>query len=200
MQLITLPLSPFGRKAHILALEKGLDPQIVTPEQVGTLFQDPLVVTRNPLAKIPVLALDDGSALYDSPVICEYLDSTGSGPRLIPDGAERWSVLTRAALADGIMDAAVGARQESVRPDGERSQAYMDKQRDLILRAVQTAEAELPAYAQHLRLDAIAIAVALTYLEIRHPAIDWKSKAPNLASWHAAMEQRPSFIRTKPAA
>ncbi|WP_027134338.1 glutathione S-transferase N-terminal domain-containing protein [Geminicoccus roseus] len=199
MQLITLPLSPFGRKAQIVALEKGLDIEIVAPTAPTALFQDPLVVAKNPLAKIPTLLLGDGTPIYDSPVICEYLDSQGSGPKLLPDGGERWPVLVRTALADGIMDAAVASRQESIRPDGERSQAFMDKQRDAILRAVAAAEADLPAFANTLRLDSIAIAVALTYLGLRHPGIDWRGPAPRLAAWHEQMERHPSFVATRPA-
>ena len=195
MQLITLPLSPFGRKAHIVALEKGLDPEIAAPPSAA----DPSVVARNPLAKIPVLALATGEAIYDSPVICEYLDAIGTGPALIPSGDERWPVLRRAALADGIMDAAVASRQESIRPDGERSQAFMDKQRDLILRAVAAAAGELDAFAGSLRLDTIAIAVALTYLDIRHPGIDWRAASAELTHWHEGMEQRPSFVATRPS-
>jgi glutathione S-transferase len=98
------------------------------------------------------------------------------------------------------MDAAVSARQESIRPDGLRSQAFMDKQRAAILRSVAAAEASLPAFADRFRLDALAIAVALTYLDVRHPGIDWRAGAPKLASWHARMEQRPSFAATAPSA
>ncbi|HWL67961.1 MAG TPA: glutathione S-transferase N-terminal domain-containing protein [Geminicoccus sp.] len=199
MQLITLALSPFGRKAHIVALEKGLDLTITAPTVPTALFQDPLVVAKNPLAKVPTLLLDDGTAIYDSPVICAYLDSLGQGPSLVPEGAERFGVLTRAALADGMMDAAVAARQESIRPDGERSQAFIDKQRDLNLRAVAAAEADLASFGSGARLDAIALAVALTYLDIRHPGIAWRDGAPKLAAWHAEMERRPSFVATRPA-
>ena len=195
MQLITLPLSPFGRKAHIVALEKGLDPQVVAPPSAA----DPSVVAKNPLAKIPVLALATGEAIYDSPVICEYLDAIGTGPALIPSGDARWPVLRRTALADGIMDAAVASRQESIRPDGERSQAFIDQQRDLNLRAVAAAEADLASFGSGARLDAIALAVALTYLDIRHPGIAWRDGAPKLAAWHEEMERRPSFVATMPA-
>ncbi|HEX2528766.1 MAG TPA: glutathione S-transferase N-terminal domain-containing protein [Geminicoccus sp.] len=196
MQLITLPLSPFGRKAHIVALEKGLDLEIVAPPS----GLDPSVAAKNPLAKVPVLALATGDALYDSPVICEYFDTIGNGALLIPTGDERWPVLRRMALADGIMDAAVAARQESIRPDGERSQAFMDKQRQSIVRSVDAAAGELQSFAGQLRLDSIAMAVALTYLDVRHPGIDWRSRAPELDRWHAEMEKRPSFAATKPAA
>jgi glutathione S-transferase len=195
MQLITLPLSPFGRKAHIVAIEKGLDIEIVAPPSAG----DPLVVEKNPLAKIPVLALATGDSIYDSPVICEYFDSIGNGALLIPVGSERWPVLCRAALADGIMDAAVSSRGESIRPDGERSQAYMDKQRQLILRAVRAAEADLGNFSGRFCLDSVALAVALTYLDIRHPGIGWRGEAPGLDGWHKEMEARPSFRTTKPS-
>jgi glutathione S-transferase len=200
MQLLTLPLSPFGRKAHIVAIEKGLAVEILAPTEPTALFQDPLVTVKNPLAKIPTLLLDDGTGIYDSRVICDYLDSIGSGPRLVPDGDERWAVLTRTALADGIMDAAVSARQESIRPDGERSQNFMDKQRAAILRSVAAAEVALPAFASQFRLDSIAMAVALTYLDVRHPGIAWRKDAARLAAWHEAMEQRSSFAATKPSA
>lgn len=195
MQLMTLPLSPFGRKAHIVALEKQLDIEIVAPPSAG----DPQVVAKNPLAKVPVLALATGDAIYDSPVICEYLDSIGNGDLLIPGGSERWPVLRRTALADGIMDAAVAARQESIRPDGERSQSFIDKQRQMILRSVRAAEAELPTFADPVRMDTIAMAVALTYLDVRHAGIGWREQAPKLDAWHARMETRASFRATKPA-
>ena len=199
MRLVTLPLSPFGRKAHIVALMKRVDVEIVKPASLADLASDPLLGAKNPLAKIPFLLLDDGRVLYDSPVICEYLDSAGIGDALIPAGPERFAMLTRAALADGIMDAAVVARQEMGRAEGERSQAYLDKQRNLIRRAVAAAATDLAAYGADMRLDGIALAVVLTYLDLRHVDLDWRGGAPGLANWHAGMERHPHFVATRPS-
>ena len=199
MQLVTMALSPFGRKTHITALAKEIDVQLVTPASTAELAADPEFGQKNPLGKIPFLVLDDGSVLYDSPVICEYLDGLGDRAKLIPDGADRFAILTRMALADGMMDAAVAARQESVRPDGERSKTFIDKQRRVILRAVAAAATDLSRYADRFHLDAIAIAVALTYVDLRHPDLDWRTGAPDLGPWHEHMEQNPLFVATRPS-
>ena len=119
--------SPFVRKVVIQALETGLDSKI---ERVTTATTDPALAKENPLSKVPSLTLDDGSHLYDSPVICEYLDSLHGGAKMFPAaGPARWTALRRQALGDGMMDAAVARRGESRRPANEQSPSAMELQR-----------------------------------------------------------------------
>lgn len=196
MKLIGLTMSPYARKAMIVAIEKQVPLEIVSAGR--PIAEDEQVRAANPLWRIPVLILDDGSSLYDSPVICEYLDCVGSGAMLVPSGHARWDVLRRTALADGVMDAAVSGRGEMVRPDGERSPGFIAAQRAAILRAARAAEEEVELLGPEPLLDQIALGVAFAYCDIRHPDLDWRAEAPTLAAWHAEIVTRPSFKETEP--
>ena len=123
MQLIYAAASPFARKVRVLAAETGLLARLeLLDTTVLPVTLNERVNALNPLGKIPVLLLDNGESLYDSRVICEYLDSLHDGRRLLPTDASRWPVLRLAALADGLMDAAVLARYETAaRPAEQQS-------------------------------------------------------------------------------
>ena len=198
MKLLYSPTSPYVRKVRVLALERGLADRIelvsVSP------WPDPAAIVRdNPLGKVPVLLTDDGTALYDSPVICEYLDQIGSRPALLPAiGAARWRVLRAQALADGILDAAVAVVLEQRRPEQERSRMSQQRALDAIHRSVAALATELKS-PQDFDLGQIALAVALGYLDFRLPDTDFGAGQPSIRDWWATVGGRPSLVATRPA-
>lgn len=200
MKLYFNPASPFVRKvsvtAHELGLSDRLQPIGITLSPVSP--HDGLRAS-NPLGKIPALALDDGTTLYDSRVICEYLDTLAGGNRIFPAvGAARWTALRRQALADGIMDAAVLTRYEdAVRPKELRWQGWADGQLLKIRTALDALEHENLAGA--FDIGAISIACALGYLDLRFASEGWRTTRPRLAAWAAAVGERPSLAHTVPA-
>jgi glutathione S-transferase len=200
MKLRYSPTSPYVRKVLVAAIETGLDKRI---ELVTTSTTDPAsgLINDNPLGKVPALQLDDGSSLYDSPVICEYLDNLHSGPKLFPaSGPQRWTVLRRQALADGCMDAALLARGEIMRPDGEKSPAFLALQRQKMASAADALEKEAANFSTTLDIGLISIACALGYADLRHAADEWRKGRPALAKWYEGFARRPSMQRTAPPA
>jgi len=205
MQLRFLASSPYVRKVMVTAIETGLEDRI---ERVPTSPQadEDSLAEHNPIGKVPTLVLDDGTTLYDSRVICEYLDSLHDGPRLFPaEGPERWLVLRRQALAEGILDAAVSRRYEALRPAELRSDDWTGKQKRKIARALdvletQVEEGTLAAPDGPLTIGEIAVGCALGYLDFRFEADDWRHNRPALASWHDDLADRPSFKKTVPSA
>jgi len=198
MKLRHSPTSPFVRKVQALAFETGLDKRI---EMVATSTTDPAsgLSKENPLGKVPSFITDDGTALYDSPVICEYLDSLHGGTKMFPAvGPQRWTALRRQALADGIMDAGVLGRGESLRADGERSVSYLALQKQKMANAVDALEKEAASFGNGIDIGLIAIACALAYLDFRYAADAWRNGHPDLAKWYDAFAQRPSMQRTAP--
>lgn len=198
MKLIYSLTSPYARKVRILLIEQGLD---ATVEHViaSPLAEPDKVIAANPLGKIPVLLTDTG-AIYDSPVICEYLDSLAGEPLLPASGATRWAILRVQALADGIMDAAFSMVMEQLRPEPERSSQWSERWRAAILRATVDADRDFPKMADRFDLGQIAMAAALGYLGFRLPDIAWQSDAPSLARWWDEAGQRASMLATAPPA
>lgn len=198
MQLMVSPTSPYARKTRVVLREKGL------LERVGEIFlnphQDPAeLLARNRLGKIPVLILEDGSALYDSPVICEYLDAFDGEPTLVPaSGDARWAVLRAQALADGIMDLAATTVMERARPESEQSKGSMARWRGKIERAVAGITETVADTRGEIDLGRIALAVALSYLDFRLPEYDWRGERPELIDWHANLAARSSMQATAP--
>ena len=202
MKLYQSPASPYARKVRALLIETGLD------ALVDEMLQAPRENTRgfhkkNPLARIPVLETDKGEILFDSPVICEYLDSLSKKRKLFPAaGAARWRALKLQALGDGIMDAAVPLRQETVRPDGEKSPEFISRTQANILRTLDALNAEargakLPAQPS---IGTLSVACALGYLDFRFPHLEWRKGRAALAKWFEAFGKRPSIARTAPPA
>lgn len=193
MRLLYSPTSPYARKVRAVAIEKGIEVQL---EPLNPLTDPAPLLAANPLAKVPCLLLDDDTPLYDSPVICEYLDAQAPTPVLLPPpGAARWDVLRRQALADGVMDLAVALRQESLRPGHQRWPDWQQRWRAGILRAVAHLEATHADWPP-LDLGTLAAACALDYLDFRHPGIGWRGQARTLAAWLAQPLQRPSMRET----
>jgi len=191
--------SPFVRKVVITAIEAGLDSRI-TRETTNAWSPDTDLPRHNPLSKVPALITDGGEALYDSPVICEYLDSLHDGAKLFPaSGGARWTALRRQALADGIMDAALAVRVETTtRPEPHRWPAWAERQRAAINRGLDALEEEAALLAGQWTIGEIAIVCALGYLDFRAPVDDWRATRPRLAAWYAAAAQRASVVATAP--
>lgn len=195
MKLLSSAASPFVRKVRIVAAACGLDPRI---ELVAA---DPwaspeLLTGANPLSRIPCLITDDGVALYDSPVICEYLDHLGQGGLFAPPGPLRWRALVLQALGDGMLDAAVLRRREEMRaPEPERA-AVIARQAQVVARGLDRLEAEVPA--EHLDIGTITIGCALGYLDFRFAAEGWRTGRPRLAAWAGRIMVRPEFAATAP--
>jgi glutathione S-transferase len=196
MKLRFSPASPYVRKVVVSAIETGLDGRI---ERVTTDTSDPNsgLYAENPLGKVPSLTLDDGGVLFDSPVICEYLDGLHQGPKLFPAaGPARWTALRRQAVGDGICDAALLARYEVLRPQAEQSASWIAKQKDKIARGLDAVEAEAGAFGEGLDIGLIAIACALGYLDLRFAADAWRDTLPALAGWFKHFAERPSMRAT----
>jgi glutathione S-transferase len=203
MRLHYSPASPYVRKVLVLAHEAGLEAHIETvPASVSPVAVDTTVIADNPLGKIPCLVTDEGETLYDSRVIAAYLDSRHSGHKLFPhEGPTRWIALRREALADGICDASILCRYETVlRPKDRQWQDWLDGQRQKIERALDRLEAEVESFAVLPDIGQIAVAVALAYRDFRFPDEDWRASRPKLAAWHATFAQRPSMQATAPVA
>lgn len=189
--------SPFARKALVIILEAGLSSRVDLLE-VEPATLEAKVCGDNPLGKIPCLITDDDERLFDSRVICEYLDVTFNDARLHPTpGPARWAALRLQALADGIMDAAVSYRYESLRPDSEASPAWMTRQRGKITRALDHLEATPPVHAP-ITMGEIALACALDYVDLRIADLAWRSTRPHLARWAETIAERPALLATAP--
>jgi glutathione S-transferase len=199
MILRSATASPFARKVRMAADILGLADKIEIRNVNNADPNDP-IVQQNPLGKLPVLILDNGRAIYDSAVIVEYLDSLAGGGKVIPSGEARFEALTLAALADGIMEAAILIIYESrYRPDQTPYKPWLDFQRDKIERALK-ALADKPPVASNVHIGTIALASALGYLDFRKQ-VDWRAKYPKLIPWLEAFRAKvPAFDRTKPDA
>lgn len=200
MKLYSSPTSPFVRKVRVTALELGLDARL-TPINITLSPVNPHRELRghNPLGKVPALVTDTGETLYDSAVICEYLDALAGGHRIFPaPGAARWTALRRQALADGLTDATVLVRYETVvRPTTLQWQKWIEGQFLKVRTALDELEKE--SLDGPFDIGAISIACALGYLDFRFPDEHWRQTRPRLAAWYAAVSGRPSLAGTQPA-
>ena len=197
MKLHSTITSAYARKVWVVAHETGLIGRITriptNPHHDEYLRKD------NPLCRVPALILDNGEVLFDSPVICEYLDSLHDGPKLFPAaGDARWHALRLQAVGDGILDANVSRRNEVIRDPGEQSPGWIARQ----IMGVEAAYAWLEEriaqlHSQPLTIGHIAVGCALGYSDVRFPGDAWRSRCPQLAAWHAAFEKRPSMAATR---
>ncbi|QQS12344.1 MAG: glutathione S-transferase N-terminal domain-containing protein [Rhodospirillales bacterium] len=200
MKLFWSSRSPFVRKVMVVAHETGVAGRIVCERTiVAAANPNRELMTLNPLGKLPTLLLDDGAALYDSRVICEFLDTLHAGRRLFPvDPARRVDALRRQALGDGAMDMLILRLSERARPEARRSPELMAGfalKRDAILAAL---EAMAPALAAiPYDIGHVAIGCALSYLDFRFAEDSWRSGRPALAAWHADFAARPSVAATE---
>jgi glutathione S-transferase len=194
MKILSSPASPFVRKVRVLALELGV-PLEVEAVATATSVELPLV---NPLAKIPTLLRDDGPPIYDSAVICAYLDALAAGGRIPASGEARWRALTLEAQADGLCDAAVLRRGEMSRPADDQHPDLLAKQAVLVGRVLDALEAQADTFSA-FDIGEIAVACALGYLDFRYAAEPWRPTRPKLAAWFAAIGERASLKATAPA-
>lgn len=199
MKLHHSPASPFVRKCMAVAIARGIEGRI---ELVGTNphVSPPELLRDNPLSKIPCLVTDDGLAVYDSRVICEYLDTIGEAPSLFPtSGTHRWlRVQTMHALADGILDAAVARRMRFGKPVDDTRAHFLERQKAAVARGLAKLEADPP---QGLKdIGAIAVACALGYLDFRFADEPWRESHPRLAAWFAQVSELPPLARSAPQA
>jgi glutathione S-transferase len=192
-------LSPYVRKVMVVAHETGAIERIKLTS-VKTQEEPERIVPFNPLGKIPALVLDDGSVIFDSPVICEYLDAEFGERRLLPAaGARRWRIMTRAALADGLLDAGILVRHERLRPAERQSQDWIAKQLGKIFAGLDALERDAASFNGTLDMGQIAVGCALGYLPLRIPeTVDLAARWPRLAEWSAEVSKRASFANTKP--
>ena len=198
MKLRYSPTSPYVRKVTVTAAETGLEDRI---ERVpgNPWAPDTDVVDDNPLGKVPALITDGGEVLYDSPVICEYLDGLHDGAKLFPpSGGARWTALRRMALADGMTDAAVLRLLESRRPDDRRSEDWINRQAAVVRRGLAALEDEASGLGDAVTIGHIAIGCMLGYVEFRFPGEDWRGDHPALARWYETFAARPSMAATVP--
>ena len=202
MKLIASLTSPFARKVRVALAEKKIEYELF---EASPWAADTTVPSYNPLGKIPVLVLDDGTNLYDSRVIVEYLDTVSPVSRLIPEPSrQRIAVKRWEALADGICDAAATIVLEAKRPARQQNREWLDRQRLKIDRGVTELASELGdkpwCSGEAYSLADIATGCALGYLDFRHPAIDWRGQYANLVKLAEKLAKRPSFADTVPPA
>jgi glutathione S-transferase len=199
MKLHWSPRSPFVRKVMIVAHERGLVERLDCVRTVAAMTAPHAELMRdNPLSKIPTLVLDDGTALYDSPVICEYLDALDGKPQLFPlDPKLRMLALRRQALGDGLLDLLVLARNERLREQPSQIHLTSTAARTAAVLASLEREADALA-ARAFDIGHIAIGCALSYLDFRLAEEDWRKDHRRLAIWHAVFAARPSVQATRP--
>ena len=199
MKLWYSPASPFVRKVLIFAHETGLFDELELVDAATTAISPNTEVARdNPLGKIPTLVLDDGTSVFDSRVICEYLDGLHGGEKMIPEqGIERVNVLVAQSIGDGLMDAAVAVRYEQfLRPEEKQWDTWMDAQFLKISQALDVLETWRGARIQSIHVGTMAVASGLSYLDFRHPSFDWRTERPVLTQMYDTFSTRESMAKT----
>lgn len=202
MKLYYSPTSPYARKVMVLLHETDqLEDVTVTVASGSPVDPGTAPIVLNPLGKIPALERADGPALYDSRVICQYLDARAES-RLYPEGNRRWDTLTLEATADGILDAALLMVYESrVRPEDKYFAPWVEGQWSKIERAIASLNARWISHLSGpLDMGQIAVACALGYVDFRHDARNWRKGNEALSDWYEAFSQRPSMTATVPTA
>ena len=203
MKLWYSPPSPFARKVRAAAIELGIAGRIELV-QVAVLPSKPNeeLARENPLIKIPALEAEDGTVLYDSRVICEYLDALAGGGRLFSaPGAARWRALRRQALGDGILDAGILRRYElALRPEALRWADWLQGQQAKVSHGLNAAEREAGGWDEAFDIGHITIACALGWLDFRFADADWRATRPRLGAWFARVSARPALAQTVPRA
>jgi glutathione S-transferase len=200
MKLFFSGASPYARKVRVVIAEKHLG-SLVEEVVIDVYSDPPELLAANPLGKIPTLLTDDGQGLFDSPVICAYLDAhpKAQGPRLKPhSGPEHWAVLRGEAFADGMTDLGFGLTHEKRKPEGEKSPTQAKRWRGQLTRALDAAPAILETLPQALTLGHIGLACALGYLDLRHEELQWREGREALAKWYETVAARPSIAATTP--
>lgn len=198
LTLFYSPNSPYSRKCRVVILEKGLQDKV---ELISVMPSDnpPELIAANQLGTVPALVMDNGKSLCESPVICEYLDSfTDKNPLFPADKTARFAALSLAALADGIMDAAVACVMERRRPEEKQYMAWVERKENAIKRTI-------AAISEHnlessWNIGTINTAIALSYVCFRSPHIEWQNNHKSLANWLDSINKKPCMVATAPVA
>jgi len=201
VKLYFSPASPYVRKVLASAIELDLEHRIErVPCSVHVIRRDVNVVVHNPLGQVPTLIADDGTVLYDSRVVCEYLDTLAGGHRLFPLPMDRrYRALTEQAASDGLLDAAVLARQElTLRPADKVWEPWREAQIAKIMSALDRMQQWSPTFGDRVDIGTLTTACAIGYLEFRYADFDWRSGRGTLADWFESFARRPSIARTVP--
>ena len=199
MQLLTGPTSPYCRKVDVLLRESGLREHVTDVMGSGTPVEpNPTTIASNPLGKIPALIREDGPTLYDSRVICRFLDTLAGGT-FYPEG-RLWEVLTLEATAEGMIDAALLMAYEwRIRPEEIRYEPWVEGQWSKIDRGLDVIEGRWMSHLEgRMDMGHIAVACALGYLDFRHDARGWRNGRPSLAAWNEEIQSRESMVATRP--
>jgi glutathione S-transferase len=196
MKLYFSPTSPYVRKCLVVAHELGVaDAITLLPANAHPVNRDTTLIQSNPLGKVPTLLTDDGLSLYDSRVICEWLDSTHGGKLFPREGAARWQALVLQSLADGILDAALLTRyEEAVRPESLRWSAWHEGQLDKVRTSLLSLEQAPQQLQGRVDIGTLALACALGYLDLRFDAWGWRGRFPGVAEWAEGFMLRPSML------
>ncbi len=202
MKLYHSATSPFVRKVMVAAIELGLRERIeLLPAKAHVIDRDRTIIEKNPLGQVPTFITDDGTVLYDSRVIVEYLDVLGNGKLIPRDGAARWSVLTEHSLADGVLNAALLTRYEgALRPEELRWREWTAAQVDKVACGLDALETRAARFDERVDLATIAFGCALGYLDFRFATLGWRDMHPNAAAWFARFGGRGSMVATRPPA
>jgi glutathione S-transferase len=196
VKLFFSPASPYVRKVMACATSRGIA-QRIEKVSVNPNLSPPELLLCNPLSKVPCLVTDDELSLFDSPVICEYLDSVGDALPMFPEhGAPRWRALRFQAMGDGILDASVPRRWEMLKPREAGRDAWIARQKAAVDRTLDMLELDPP----HRMVDigSISVACALGYLDFRFATEPWRPECPLLAAWFAGFAENPEIAETAP--
>jgi glutathione S-transferase len=195
MKILFSPFSPYVRKCLVVAHELGLQDRLqLLPSNAHPVQRDREIIASNPLGKVPTFFADDGRVLYDSRVICEYLNEQAGGTLFPAPGPQRWDALTLQSLGDGILDAALLARYEDVaRPESLRWAEWRAAQLDKAETSLAHLDARPALLEGRLDIGAIAVGCALWYLDLRFPDVGWRDRHPQVAQWYAGFGARPSM-------
>lgn len=199
MKLLIGPTSPFARKVCVAVHELGLTDAVEFHVVSTTPMQtDANVAVANPLGKIPTLIREEGGALYDSRVICRYLNARAGGA--LYREAREWEVLTLEATGDAIMDAGVAMIYEArMRPEDKQWDGWLDAQWRKVEGALDALENRWISHLSGpLDIGQIAVASALGYIDFRHGERAWRAARPQLSAWHEVFDQRASMQATRP--
>lgn len=197
MELLYTPRSPYVRKVRVALIELGLKDRVKL-NQMDLERPAPELSENNPLGKVPTLVIEDGNAIFESSLICEYLDSLGQKPKLFPSGSARWTALRRQALANGVLDALTTRRHEARRADTERSALSMQKQKAKSDRGLAVLERDAKNLGSEVTIGEITIGCCLGYLDFRFPSEPWRPASPGLTKWYEEFSKRQSMIETTP--
>ena len=195
MKLLWSPTSPFVRKVLVMIKEKGIE-ALFEKQRSDPFSREDRQRSPNPLGQIPCLILADGRAIYESPVIMEYLDVLCDGPEMLPkSGSSRWTALTRQALADGMMSSMVIYYLETLKKPERQSRGVLAHHKGTVLRGIGVLDEELLSFSDQINIGTIAVAVAVAFAEQLFTK-DWRTENINLADWFDDFSMRPSMRET----